>query len=362
MAITRRTLQLLHELRTTVGGLADNAVRDLSGAWLASWERVEPGWRAAIADLIGWEQQNGRWPNPVEIARHSRVQQAMDLSRDELDALAVATTAAVLGGATVAVTATAGAEPAIIASQVPPAVQAGFATQAAAVILPSTLDAITARTLQAITVQTRPLSPEAQAAVRRELIRGIEVGVNPNEAARRMVARVNGAFEGGLVRATNIARTEMLDAYRTASRYAHDANADVLGGWTWMATVTGRAALKTCPSCWAMHGTEHPLSQPGPEDHQQGRCARAPRVKPWSALGIATPEPDDATPDAQALFDALPEVDQVEIMGVERLALLNSGRITWDQLPAVRDNPGWRRSITPRPVRDLRRLANRRTT
>lgn len=359
MAITRRTLRLLHELRSTVGGLADNAVRDLTRAWLASWGRLEPGWRAAIGDLVGWAQQNRRWPNPVEIARHSSVLQVVSQTGDSLDELVAQATAAMADGATTAITATAAAEPGLIASQLPPDVQDSAATRAGAVILPSALDAITTRTLQAITAQTRPLSSEAQAAMRRELIRSIDVGANPNEAARRMVARVNGAFEGGLVRATVIARTEMLDAHRTASRYADDANADVLDGWTWIATVTGQAALKTCPSCWGMHGTEHPLSQPGPEDHQQGRCSRAPRVKPWSALGIDIPEPDDATPDAEALFDALPEADQVAIMGAERLALLNSGQITWDQLPVQRDNPGWRTSYTPRSVRDLRRLADR---
>ncbi|MEU8158031.1 hypothetical protein AB0B94_30630 [Micromonospora sp. NPDC048986] len=360
MPITRHTLRLIRDLRATVGTLADTTVRDLTTAWVAAWDRISPDWQAAITDLVTWAEATGRWPNQREIAQHGSVRQALGAAAVELDALAAATTTSVTNGAAVTVAATAAAEPAIIASQVPSAAQAAFAAQAAAVILPSALDAITTRVQQAIVTQTRPLSGEAQAAMRHELIRGIRVGANPMVVARRMVERVNGQFEGGLVRATVIARTELLDSYRTASRYAHAANADVLEGWTWLATVTGPSARRTCSSCWAMHGTVHALSESGPDDHQQGRCSRAPRVKPWSDLGFDHTEPADATPDARELFDALSDADQVAIMGADRLALLRSGRITWDDIPMARDNPGWRRSYTPRPVADLRRIADRR--
>lgn len=356
MAVTRQTLRLLRDLRAAVGRQADDAVRDLTAAWVQAWTLLAPDWRAAISDLLGWAQTHGRWPTPVELARNPLLQRALDLTAGELTNLGEQTGTAVTTGAGGVVAATAAAESGIIASQLPAAAQAQTAARAAARILPSALDAITVRIQQAITAQTRLLSSDAQAALRRELVRGIELGTNPNEAARQMLARVNGAFEGGLTRAVNVVRTEMLDAYRTTSRYAHDANADVLDGWTWLATLDGRA----CPSCWAMHGTTHPLSQPGPLDHQQGRCARVPRARSWRELGIDQPEPADVTPDAPAAFDALSDADQLAIMGAARLALLKSGRIGWDDLPALRDAPAWRKSYTPRSVRDLQRLADRR--
>jgi hypothetical protein len=360
VAVTPRTLQLLRNLRTTIGRQADSTVRMLTAAWVKAWQQLTPAWQEAIAELVDLAIRLGRWPTPVEIARNPRIQQAVDATATELGALATQATTATVAGSTAAITTTVAAEPALIASQLPAALQAQIAAQAAALILPSALDVITARVQQAIVAQTRPLSADALDAVRRELVRGIEVGANPNDAARRMEARVQGAFEGGLSRAVNIARTEMLDAYRITSRYVHEANRDVLDGWVWMATVTGKGAARTCPSCWALHGRTFPLEEPGPLDHQQGRCARLPKVKPWSALGIDLDEPASQIPDRQTAFDALNDTAQQQVMGAARLALLRAGRITWDDLPQRRDNPSWRPSYTPRPVRDLNRIADSR--
>lgn len=109
-----------------------------------------------------------------------------------------------------------------------------------------------------------------------------------------------------------------------------------------------------------MHGTHHPLTQPGPWDHQQGRCGRVPKVKSWEELGIPGIEPADVLPDAQRRFAALPVRDQLAIMGPGRLALLNSWRVGWSDLPARRETPAWRPSYVPRPVRELQALADRR--
>jgi SPP1 gp7 family putative phage head morphogenesis protein len=194
--------------------------------------------------------------------------------------------------------------------------------------------------------------------MRRALLAGISVGDNPRTAARAMLSRVEGAFNGGLTRAMTIARTEMLDAYRTASRYTHAANADVLDGWVWTAALDRR----TCPSCWSQHGNVYPVDQPGPLDHQQGRCARVPKTKTWRQLGINLDEPPSVLPDAQTRFWQLPAADRAAIMGPARLELLRTGRIGWDDLAVRRTSTGWRDSYTPRSVADLRRLADQRRT
>lgn len=269
MAVTSRTLQLLRAMRTAVGGYADDAVRDLAAQWVKAWDQIAPTWGEAVNVLVAWAVEHGRWPTPVELARIEPVRQALADTDDTLDGLAVATTAVCVTAAGLAIAATAAAEPEVIASQLPAAYRQDTLRLVSRRILPSALDVIRARTQQAITAQTRPLSADASAALRRELIRGVQVGANPRVTARRMVASVNGAFNGGLNRATVIARTETLDAYRTASRYAHDANADVLDGWTWMATVTGKGATRTCPACWSMHGREFPVETSGPNGHQQ---------------------------------------------------------------------------------------------
>jgi hypothetical protein len=117
---------------------------------------------------------------------------------------------------------------------------------------------------------------------------------------------------------------------------------------------------RTCPSCWAKHGTVHPLSEPGPIDHQQGRCSRTPKTKSWADLGFDIDEPDDLIPDARAIFDALPETERVAIMGRRRLDLLDSGEIAWEDLPQLRTTSDWRDSYGVRPVKDLEHIAKRR--
>ncbi len=360
MAVTSRALQLISAMRTAVGGYSDEAIRDLAAQWVTAWDQLAPTWAQAVDVLVAWAAANGRWPTPIELARMQALQQALVDTDDSLDELAGATTAAVTAAALLAVTATVAAEVAVITAQLPAAYRADTRRRVSARVLPTSLDVIRTRTEQAITAQTRPLSADASKAIRRELVRGVALGRDPSEIARRAVAAVGGAFDGGLTRATTIARTEVLDAYRTASRYVHDANADLLDGWVWLATVTGRGATRTCPSCWAMHGTIHDLSEAGPLDHQQGRCARVALVKPWRALGIDVDEPAHTIPDRQAAFDALTDRQQNAVMGTNRLALLRAGLVDWDDLAVRRDNPAWRTSYVPRPLRDLNRIADRR--
>ena len=106
-----------------------------------------------------------------------------------------------------------------------------------------------------------------------------------------------------------------------------------------------------------MHGTIHDLDEPGPIDHQQGRCARVPVSKSWRDLGIDIPEPPSVVPDALASFRAMPKSDQLAVLGHTRLALLDSGRIRWSDLATRRQTDGWRDSIIPTPLADLVKLA-----
>lgn len=350
MAISRNTLRLLASLRVTVGSEADGATRAITAGWVRAWDELHAAWRATVDDLVAEAARTGRWPARWELARMHRLQTMLDASTEALATLAKRAGVSVTDAAGRAIQATAEIEPRLIASQLPGPEQPQWLTVFTdRVAAQSALDVIVARTTTQVTALTWPLSGEATEAMRRELIRGVAAGDNPNRAASAMVARVQGAFEGGLTRAVNIARTETLDAYRAASAGIHHANSDVLSGWTWLATRDRRL----CPACLAMNGSEHPLSQPGPLDHQQGRCARLPTVKPWSQLGISTPEPDDLTPDLRAWFAGLPEDDQLRIMGPTRLELLRSGQIGWDDLATRRRTSGWRDSYAPTPVRNL---------
>lgn len=356
MAVTNRTLWLLAELRDQIGGTTDNAVRDLAGAWVVAWDELSEAWREAIDEVVAEFVTTGVWPPPWKLARLSRLNVTSIATQQALTALTATTVSTSSTGAQTVIAATAAAEPAIMASQLPANLAAAALKAYSHNIAPSALEAIALRARQQITVTTWPLSTEATEAMRRSLIRGVATGANPREAARDMVRRVEGAFNGGLTRAQNVARTEMLDAYRDASAHVHFANRDVLDGWTWIATLDRR----TCPSCWGMHGTHHPLTQPGPLDHQSGRCARMPKVKTWRELGIDLDELEDQVPNAQETFDALDEATQREIVGPGRLAMLKAGKITLADLPMLKQNPGWRPSYVPRNLGQLDQVVRRR--
>jgi hypothetical protein len=102
-----------------------------------------------------------------------------------------------------------------------------------------------------------------------------------------------------------------------------------------------------------MNGTEFPLTQPGPEDHQQGRCDGLPITRSWQDLGFDIPEPESAIPDAQEWFNAQPEATKLEIMGPSRLEALNSGKAEWSNLSTYVANPDWRGSYNSTSVSAL---------
>lgn len=83
------------------------------------------------------------------------------------------------------------------------------------------------------------LGPEAAATVRRNLLRGLGLGLNPRTVARLM----REALGRSLTRALTIARTEMLRAYREASRATYQENSDVVAGWVWVAKLDRRTCF-----------------------------------------------------------------------------------------------------------------------
>jgi len=336
-------------MRAAVDALVDGVTRTLTRAWVAAWDDLM--WE--VGDAIIELQQagtGGHWPTRAQVIRNQRAMKALDVVRQALERLAgqagVETSKAAADAADIAAKRTGR----IIASQYP-AVAGDQAVLAVKFdrVPADQISAIVQRTTQQVTKLTWPLSSQATDVMKRELIRGMAMGDNPRTAARRMLQRQEGAFNGGLARAMNISRTEILDAHRMAAAASQDANADTLAGWVWNAKLDAR----TCPSCWAQHGRLHPLEEAGPLDHQSGRCARTPKTKTWKELGFDVPEPPDVMPDARQVFNALPRADQLAVMGSARLAALQSGDAAWADLSKLRRTDGWRDSYGVAPLRDL---------
>lgn len=351
MAVTADTLRLIEQLRVQVSWQVDTATRDLITAWSRAWDEVAREWRAAA---LAYEQAaevaaaTGKTIPVSKVLRAERATRALAVTRQALAGLSQHTGVRVLQTVGEVVQAADSWQQSIWATQLPPGNRAGAAVGWNRPD-PEALAAIVKRSTQQVTVVTYPLEAEATEQMKRSIVRAVAVGQNPRDAAARMVAAATGGFNGGLVRAMVIARTEILDAHRAASLASRAANADVVRGWVWVAQLGHR----TCPACWAKHGSEHPATEPGPHDHHQGRCTAAPLSRSWRDLGFDVDEPASVLPDARAAFWQMPEHDQLRVMGPTRLDWLKSGRITWDDLPQLRHNPDWRDAWHPTPVRDL---------
>jgi SPP1 gp7 family putative phage head morphogenesis protein len=346
MSITAETLRLQVALDAQVQQVTDHQTRALTAAWVRAWAEVSGDLQETLTELL--TAQTADKMTRAIMLRSVRLRGVLGVIAGQLEDLVAGAGVTITSDLRQVVADAAAAQREILVTQLPGLVDARDLLLDVQ-LGDRALEAIVKRTTQQITSRLRPLSPAAYSAVRRELIRGVAVGSNPRQTAARMVKRANGQFDGGLTRALVISRTEMIDAHRAAAEHSQNQQADVLAGWIWLCHLSPR----TCPSCLARHGTFHELDEPGPEDHPQGRCSRMAKVKPWTDLGFDVDEPDDAILDARAWFDALPEKDQVAILGRRRLDLLNAGVIDWADLTSKRSTPGWRDSWVVTPVSAL---------
>lgn len=345
MAVTAETLLVLEAMRKQLAVMTTAQTVALTRAWVEAWDVLAPELNLAILELLA-AAKNGRVPASV-VARNIRLRDTLQQARGMLDELAGTTNVQVTTDVGQALLDALDHHEALVRSQLPPG-QAGAAINFARVS-PEAVAAMVERSTQSIHKFTRPLPADVERIMKQQLIRGITVGDNPRRTAARMLKLSEGRFNGGLTRALNIARTETLDAHRSASQSSEKANTAILEEWEWSADLSAR----TCPSCWAQHGTRHPLSEEGPLDHPSGRCARVTITKSWKDLGFDIEEPESLTKDAEAEYNNLTPESQAAIMGKTRAQMLANGEISWSDLSRKQDNPGWRPSYNATPVKDL---------
>lgn len=336
MAWTDRTTSLVLQVRDYLERIEDARIRAQVAAWVNGWNSVAPELEAALNSLV--LQSVDGTVSRKDLIRSARLQAALELIGDRLTSLVDNAAGATIAQLPDIVDYAGAMQERLIVSQLPPGAAADVAAWSR--VDSRALDAIVTRSTEQITKTSFPLSDDATAAMRRELVRGMAVGANPAETARRMVANTRGIFNGGLTRALTIARTETLDAHRAASALSDAQNADLLTGWVWTASLTAR----TCSACWAMHGRVFDVSVPGPQGHQNCRCDRVPATKSWRDLGFDLDEPPSLLPDAETLFAELDQADQVAILGPKRYLAWQNGDYPRERWATKRTNPGWRDS------------------
>lgn len=342
MSWTDDSSALVNRLRSYLTGVTDAHTREQVTAWVRAWDDVAPDLEAALNELA-LQATDGRIRR-ADAIKSQRLLNAITVIQDRLGTLVDGSAASIVDQLSDVVDYAGGMQERIIASQLPRAAAADISAWSR--VSAVTIDAMVARTTGRIEKATRPLSAEAGRAMRRTLVRGVAVGENPRTVAAQMVRRTEGIFNGGLSRALTIARTEMLDAHRAASAVADQANADLLSGWTWVASLGPR----TCPACWGMHGQEFDLDTPGPLGHQNCRCTRAPKTKTWAELGFDIDEPPSLLPSAGDQFAALPQTEQLQVLGRSRFDAYKAGDYPMDAWATRKSNDGWRDSYVVAPA------------
>jgi SPP1 gp7 family putative phage head morphogenesis protein len=157
------------------------------------------------------------------------------------------------------------------------------------------------------------------------------LGQNP----RVIAAQIRTALGGNLARALTIARTEMLGVYREAARRTYSAN-PIVTGWVWWSALDRR----TCPVCWAQHGTFHEPSEPF-GGHPSCRCSMLPSTKGWKELGFDVPETRVDVKPGEEVFAGLDADTQRFILGPKKFEAYARGDITLPDLVKETHSPRW---------------------
>lgn len=345
MPVTRDTVRLAHRSRRRTGREADRAVAAINRAWAGRWRDLEQPWTRAVSAVTAAATDG--WPRPWELARIPDLRDALTITSDALNDLQRLTAAALVAATTTVPALTLPAEAVVLASQWPAADRPGLVDLFGRNLRPRLADLLAATAATRATATLAPLADDTYRQVERAITRGVPHR-DPARAARDLTTVVHAAVTGGANRAAAAARTETLDTHRDTAAAFRNANFQVITGWVWVSVLS----VDTCPACWAMHGTVHNTTDPGPLGHPGCRCVPMP---------LRMSDDTGALPDARELFDALPEVDQLTILGPQRLRLLQAGAITWDDLATRRTARNWRPSYVPRTVADLERVARTRT-
>lgn len=177
------------------------------------------------------------------------------------------------------------------------------------------------------------LGADVSEAARRTLLSGFTLGYNPRKIGREMAKEAG----MGLDRALRISRTETLRAYRESTRRSYAANPNLIKGWIWHSA----ADLRTCPACWAMHGTHHTADETL-DDHPNGRCAMLAETKTWAELGFpGVPESGVQIEPGADKFARLDSATQREILGPAAYEAYKAGAVKLEDFVGRKYSRDW---------------------
>lgn len=191
------------------------------------------------------------------------------------------------------------------------------------------------------------IAPMGAAAIERAIVTGVASGAHPRVVARQIAKEIG----GNAVRAMTISRTEIMRAHRAGAIETYGQHPTTIRGWVWVAGLGAR----TCPSCWAQNGTEHPIDEPM-ASHPRCRCVAAPLSAKWSDLGIDLPEPAPVPYGPDLFARSSPDL-QRRVLGDAKYEAYRRGDVRLEDFVARRDSPTWGASTSEAGLTEARQNA-----
>lgn len=319
-------------------------------AWGTSWQRLNVEVRA-LAESVALQRAAGKEPSKDDILRLEHYRALIPQAETELRRLIPYAETTILQQQQAAVDAARTNAPALIqaALPIPDELKAQVNLQFNRLPVEAT------QSLVGVLQDGSPLAdllaelgPATQQGFSDALVTGLVAGFGPAKIAEN----VRDAFGLGLNRALNISRTETLRAYRAATIMNYQANSDVVKGYRRQSALT----VRTCPTCWALHGTWWPLDAPF-DEHNSGRCTAIPDTKSLAELGITgVPETPVEVARGVDVFNTMTEADQRAILGPGKYDLFKAGKITLADMVQQDTHPRW--GTTRREASIAEALAN----
>lgn len=165
------------------------------------------------------------------------------------------------------------------------------------------------------------------------LDRAIRIGIAGGETNGQIAARVREATNFSRDSAMGLTRTAVQHAAQIGRDAMYEANADIIKGIQWVATLDTR----TCKRCGPIDGKVYQLNQgPRPPLHINCRCTTVPVLKSWRQIGLKVNDVPEATrasmngqvPESLKFADwvkRLSPAEQDEVLGRSRGDLLRKG-------------------------------------
>ena len=161
-------------------------------------------------------------------------------------------------------------------------------------------------------------------AIRRALQQAVATGMNPRATAALLAREVDVAGWKLL----RIARSEQLNAYRSATLASYRANDDIISQWEWISAHQAR----TCLACLSLDGQKFDLTVEFQPTHPNCRCSSIPVVKG---------EPNRIRQTGTQYFDSLPDADKQSMMPAVAFDDYQAGRLQLGDFRHLRHDEDW---------------------